>query len=176
MGLDVTAFQEMKLINACRNEDGEIIDPETGKEVESAVEIWDNTDFPGRAAPLHSKCVYSYEEAMAVPGQGYGGFSNWRETLAKISGWPLTEYESWGAIKKWHSAGAWAATEGPFWELINFSDCEGFIGTDACKKLCADFAQYKEAASKEDGNFYTRYLQWHEAVIFASANGALQFH
>jgi hypothetical protein len=176
MGLDVSAYQQMRLIDACVNERGEIIDPKTGNELSDTVEVWDNPDFEGRAAPLHSGNFYSYEETTEVVSHGYSGFSRWRDTLAKISGWALAEYTSFGVKGYSHAASAWAATEGPFWELINFSDCEGFIGTEACKKLSGDFEKYKEAASNEEENFYILYLRWKEGVSFAAENGALEFH
>ncbi len=176
MGLDVTAYKKLTLINGYRNDDDEIINDDTNEEIGDAIECWDNKDFLGRSSPLVSGKVYQYAEAVHALSSGYGGHSRWRDTLAKISGWPMAQYTFFGKVEECYAAGAWAAQEGPFWELINFSDCEGFIGSDACKKLAQDFIAYREVAAKEDADFYARYLLWQEAVVFASNDGALQFH
>lgn len=45
----------------------------------------------------------------------------------------------------------------PFVELIYFSDCEGYIGPEVCKKLYQDFKKYDEQAKKLDFYFYDLY-------------------
>ena len=91
--------------------------------------------------------------------------------MAKLVGYPPVI----GAAYP-HSKGAWVATEGPFWELINFTDCNGVLGTAVCQKLAKDFADYEVSArSLEDKEFLYTYLQFKAAVEWASDGGAVVF-
>ena len=51
---------------------------------------------------------------------------------------------------------AWERTDGPFWELINFSDCEGVIGPKTSAKLAGDFAAFQEKADAHHGQWFGR--------------------
>lgn len=64
----------------------------------------------------------------------------------------------------------------PFYELINFSDCEGIIGTEISKKLYKDFVNFEEFAKKENEFFYKKYKDWMKAFKVASNNGVVSFH
>ena len=68
----------------------------------------------------------------------------------------------------------------PFVELINFSDCEGFIGPVASAKLAKDFAAFRDRAQSADSTHgaydFERYCKWQEAFEFAADNGCVQFH
>jgi hypothetical protein len=71
----------------------------------------------------------------------------------------------------------WNGAQGPFSELIHFSDCEGVIGTAVSKKLAADFAAFDEKA-KAAGNerYYAKYQEWRKAFEMAANGGAVDFH
>jgi hypothetical protein len=85
----------------------------------------------------------------------------------------------------------------PFWELINFADNEGTIGTEISKKLAADFEKMRDTIVKEawekwpsvddfptvrheneqERNYFMKkYDQWAKAFAIASDNGAVKFH
>ena len=68
-----------------------------------------------------------------------------------------------------------AARATPFYELINFSDCEGFIGPKTSAKLAKDFAAWQEKAG-ERGWFSEKYAQWRAAFELAANGGVVQFH
>ena len=78
-----------------------------------------------------------------------------------------------------HDVGAWMADDGPFWELINFSDCEGFLGPAVCKKLIMDFDEFASQAkafSADTVDFPKLYESFHQAIKeVVASNGALHF-
>lgn len=62
----------------------------------------------------------------------------------------------------------------PFFEILNFSDCEGIIGPKTSKKLFGDFIKYEEKAkeySSDTSNegFYDNYKKWKEIFELASS-------
>lgn len=65
----------------------------------------------------------------------------------------------------------------PFYELIDFSDCEGVIGPEVSAKLAKDFADWDEQAKRTlDDYDYEMYSNWHKAFKIASDGGAVIFH
>ena len=77
----------------------------------------------------------------------------------------------------WRSC--WSGQQGPFCELINFSDAEGIIGASVSAELAKDFAEFQERAASFDWqhpHFKELYQQWREAFELASDNGAVRFH
>jgi len=175
MSLDITAYRQIKAIDCVFDEDGEPIDPTTREEIDYDFRAYINSDFPGRADDVRGGAIYSSQDSTGFR-IGYGGYNHWRNELARIAGFPETDFERYGSVEKRHDAGAWAATEGPFWELILFSDCEGVIGSAVAKKLAADFVQYQEQADKEDEHFRNWYATWREAFDMAADGGAVSFH
>lgn len=178
MGLDITAYRQVsKMTGVLFDASGEAIDTATGQYAEYDLMAYVNDDFPGRNDGIEDRTPYSAEESFGFCAGSYGGYNRWRDELAKLSGWPEGSYEQYG--KKWpsYSASAWGATSGPFWELINFSDCEGVIGSETSKKLVADFAEFDAVAKSVDfPRFYEIYSDFRKAFEMASDNGAVRFH
>lgn len=136
-----------------------------------------NPDFPGRADDLENGAVYSYTDCGRGWGGGYGYYNSWREALAKLAGYPLTEYRtSYSGPEQSHAAACWQGQESPFYELINFSDCEGTIGTAVSAKLAKDFQEWDERAKSVGERFYKDYSEWREAFEMAADGGAVAFH
>lgn len=179
MGLDISSFRAVvRLDNPTLNEDEEPIDPETGDWMKNAVRVYENTDFPGRASPLLDG-HYTFAEAGGGPSMAYGYYNRWREELARMAGYEAKSVTLFGVAEVKHAAGAWAATGGPFWELINFSDCEGVIGPNASAKLAKDFADFSERAlafQSKVHRFYEIYLEFREVFEFAKDGGFVDFH
>lgn len=74
----------------------------------------------------------------------------------------------------------WANLEiyekGDFYELINFSDCEGVIGPSAAQKLSSDFKKYRDRYCEESNTWdCEKYDTWIEALEIASNDGMLIF-
>ena len=162
MGLDITAYSQLK---------------DTGRPFD-----WDvdegNASIPHNHQDFAQRCVefapgnaFEYEDALHACVGAYSYYGAWREKLAKLAGYsPIVR------LTRPYSSGAWAATEGSFWELIDFTDCDGVLGTAVCQKLTKDFATYEERARHlgDEGFLYT-YLQFKAAVEWASDGGAVVF-
>jgi hypothetical protein len=180
MGLDITAYRKLTKLDVVFDADGEPIDPQTREPVDDYMKVYANSDFPGRAEGLEDRAIYSYEEADSCLSLGYGGYNGWREALAKMAGYPLTEYEGqFGSREKAHAAACWGDGEtGPFAELINFTDCDGTIGPVVAAKLARDFAEWDERAKAvgEPHYFYRIYAELRKGVEMAADGGALRFH
>ena len=111
----------------------------------------------------------------------YSGYGAWREQLAQLAGYePIPYTKSYGDKKEFmsYSAAAWKSKGGPFWELINFSDCEGYIGSVDAAKLYKDFLDYANKAKKlfkDDPYFIQRYNSWKKVMKIVSKGGLVRF-
>lgn len=136
---------------------------------------WVNPDFPGRADDIEHGAVYIYDDCTEHD-VGYAKHYWWRNKLAKMAGYPVAKADMGYCEAKNHLAGACQADGGPFYELINFSDVEGVIGTEVSKKLLADFIRFEEDSEMLGGEFSTIYQCWKAAFEMASENGCVRFH
>lgn len=178
MGLDITAYKNISEIDCLFDADGEPVDKATGKPIKG--EFFQpnvNHDFEGREVPVKDKAVYSYEDSFRFFAGSYSGYNQWREELAQLAGYPAKEAERFGKQCSRHDTGAWLKGEGPAFELISFSDCEGVIGSEVAKKLAADFDALQEQANAHpDEWFREKFDVWRKAFEWASQNGAVSFH
>jgi hypothetical protein len=175
MGLDITAHRQVSLApKGALKDDGDY-------DWDLYRMVYANPDFPGRAEGLQDGALYTVGIACMRFGAGnYRSYNCWREHLARVAGYPLTKYagyDGYGASRMLHAAGAWAAEGGPFWELINFSDCEGTIGPVVSAKLARDFVEYDERArALMDDRDYELYSAWRAAFEMAADGGFVSFH
>ena len=78
MGLDITAYSNIKRLDAHLNDDGEAAYNSNKEEVEELYfHVWKNPSFPGRADELVDGGVYTYEDCTGH-GIGYGWLPGWR--------------------------------------------------------------------------------------------------
>ena len=84
--------------------------------------------------------TYELIDSLHFYRNSYGGYNEWRRTLAEIVGYP----QKVGKTRTGADVGAWEAQSGPFWELIYFSDCEGYIGGSVLEKLHKDFLDWHD--------------------------------
>ncbi len=177
MGLDITAYRQLKLCNTLFDADGEPIDETTHEPISNYLKVFANSDFPGREEGLKDGGVYTYAEADEVLSMGYGYYNRWRETLAKLAGYPLTEHRAqFGFTHRTHAAACWEGATGPFSELINFADNEGVIGPVVAAKLARDFTAFDERANAVGDDFYRAYRELKRGIDMAADGGALDFH
>lgn len=178
MGLDITAYRKLTKVDVLLDADGEPVDRTTLEPLEDYFKAYVNTDFPGREQGIEDRAVYKYEEASHVFSRSYGGYNRWREALAKLAGYPLTEYEQrYGDAEILHAAACWKGATGPFSELINFADNEGVIGPVVAAKLALDFAEFEERAKAvHEPFFYEGYCDMRRGLEMAADGGALDFH
>lgn len=176
MGVDIYAYTKVQKLNALALEDGEAVDKATLEPIADCVRAYSNSDFPGRDEGLEDRAFYSYEECLDILSMGYGGYNFWRRELAKLAGWPAVPYEQYGRIEMREDAAAWNAESGPFWELINFSDCEGCIGPVVAAKIARDFAEHQaKADAHPDERFRERYNSMRKGFEAAANNGLIRF-
>lgn len=176
MGLDITAYSNIKRLDAHLNDNGEAVYDSSGEELkEHYFHVWKNPNFPGRADELVDGAVYAYEDCTGH-GVGYGGYYWWRNELAEMAGYPVGEYETGFGKEANHFGGALNSEKGPFLELINFSDSEGFIGTAVATKLLDDFKSFHGKAEAIGSQFFEQYKHWQSAMEMASNNGCISFH
>jgi hypothetical protein len=177
MGLDVSAYKNLKKVDTVFDGDGEPLDPVTHEPMEDYFRPYVNPDFPTQAQGLENKAVYVYENATWISCGGYGRYNGWRETLAKLAGYPAKAFERFkGHVESSHVVGAFSFEGGPFHELVCFSDCEGVIGPVVSAKLAKDFADFDSQAKAVGEAFYEQYLGWRECFEMAADGGAVDFH
>lgn len=170
MGLDITAYRQLKKVDqskVVRDEEGYL--DYTAPDQDNYITLYTNDHFPQHGADIDSQAVYESNDSYGFRAGSYGGYSSWRNRLAELAGYD--------PIEDRHDKGAWATDGGPFWELINFSDCEGVIGAAVSKKLLVDFLAFDAAAKTHGGEyFYEVYREFTKGLTFAADDGALQFH
>jgi hypothetical protein len=112
----------------------------------------------------------------------YSGYNQWRNELSIIAGYDSVDqvwkdFDSNIRLVKLKRIEGENAKLKPFYELINFSDAEGLIGPEICKKLYQDFMDFDDKAKEvEDSWIYEKYLEWKEAFKVASDDGLVAFH
>lgn len=172
MGLGVIAYEH--IIKA----DGNEAFDETGEVRDGWFQIHVNNSFPGREDRLkHLHAYRSVGGVIRFRAGSYGAYNGWREQLAELAGWPRTTHVLFGVDDHCYTAGAWSAAGGPFWELINFSDCEGVIGPATSAKLAKDFSDFQEKVDLHpDEWFKKKYSEWRKSFELAANNGVVVFH
>ena len=176
MGLVIESFDNIKKSDAEENEDGEYVDPILGTILDDVVFLWVNPDFSERAEEIETG-PYTVGKSFSFSAGSYSSYNNWRNELAKLAGWPEGEYKQYGRGWKSYAASVWNAKEGPFWELIYFSDCEGVIGFNVAAKLAKDFETFEDKAKNHPNErFRTIYENMHMAFALAANSGVVQFH
>lgn len=148
MGLSISGYSKVKLIEVSTSDNIECkYEWMEDNNIESGVVPYLNCDFPSHCTGLEDG-VYTYEDCVDGGRRSYSGWSNFREVLAKNVGYtPITEDEipsGWDEYTKRnfllnpHQSRAFNVKGGILYELINFSDCEGVINTEMCKKIYND--------------------------------------
>jgi hypothetical protein len=182
MGLDITAYRG--LVEA---KGKEAID-ESGEFLydEGWTRFYPSDDFPGRADDIKDGQAYKAAEEFGFRAGSYSSYSRWREQLAELAGYPaavaagaVTAEERSYRESFPHAAAAWegGAEQLPFYELVNFTDCDGVLGTAVSAKLAKDFAAFQHKADAHpDPWFAGLYTHWRKAFEMASDKGCVVFN
>lgn len=171
MGLDITGYAGLEKTD-------QRFDPqEQDFDYTKYVSFYKESGRLDRAEEIDTTVLYSFQKRVNFTAGSYGGYNEWRNELAKMVG-------NTSARAVWEDP-----QPGPFMELIDFSDCEGTIGTRISAKLAKDFLDNKDKAQEwavklakrlhnpDEGNwFLTKYDQWYGAFKLASDRGAVKFH
>jgi hypothetical protein len=187
MGLDITAYGKVTLKEA--------VSLEELKKKDWQHPLYDDGRYQflysahGQTEQNDGMAEGFYEPGGSRPhafrAGSYHGYNEWRRMLASLVG--KTPDEVWAASRREGRTRRPDAVDDesvrslPFFELINFSDCEGFIGPKTSAKLAADFKRMRskaEAAFDEDRNdaFMRCYDDWQRAFELASQGGVVLFH
>jgi len=177
MGLDIVVHQALEL-------ETEDIPENYDDYLEDRIYITENPGFPDQLGSMKPG-VYKqrYREGYSFRAGSYGGYGCWRDMLCRMAhGISSTELLANPPKPKTLFESI------PFQELICFSDCEGVIGTDVCKKLAEDFYKYinkainfakneiaEEEEDEEAKHFLSLYFRWMHACQDASWDGCLIF-
>lgn len=163
MGLDIHAVERVVLTpeHPTETDDGEYCGDR------------DNHHFidGGRLGSLLiHRCYDSTGKDMHFRAGSYSGYGEWRNALSEVAvGVP--------ADRVWNQKDKYSLF--PFYELIDFSDCEGVIGPEVAHKLAKDFRIQRETVRPrlvEKGDGYGElYDLWQAAFELAAGEGMVMF-
>lgn len=165
MGLDICAYS-----NAPKVTDHPPIPPGEWCEIEHHVQAYlPDAAFHRSFRGLTAGACYdiSKSDGTGFRAGSYSGYNAWREDLCRFA-LKAPPHDVWSAPIGYQDA--------PFFELIDFSDCEGTIGPDAAVDLLKDFYDHRDAyLSSHESYDVERYLHWLEACELAAAGGLIVF-
>lgn len=174
MGLDIIAIPEIEFIEYDSKDDlldrvydiyGNVY------EYEEYQSLFAHPHFPNHwEYDLKENIYVKYDKSQeySFRAGSYSSYNKWRNDLAKMVRYE--EYED-GV----YDETVFSATCGPFWELINFSDCEGTISPNYAKKIYNDFLIYNDLAQKQGDQFYDKYTKFKLAFEIAHKKGVVIF-
>lgn len=157
MGLDISVYSNVQSDCEARFEDGEFdIYAKNYSGMEAQLSPWEDGD-----------CL-SGDFAHSFRAGSYSGYNIWRNQLAELMLKVPAEHI-------WENADEYK--DKPFYYLINFSDCEGVIGSDIAEILYNDFVNYEHILKDiNDEYFVSKYHEWTEAFNIAKNDGCVVFH
>jgi hypothetical protein len=178
MGLDITAYSGLRLSSAKNYEEASKLDG-------APHHLYPTPDFLPQADALVDG-YYFYEECSEFHAGSYYSYNVWRDLLARFANYPPIKSASPLGMPTGYpyASYGWDHPEEklPFIELINFSDCEGVIGPITSKKLAADFNSFDPQLFVADESYFLiqafirKYIDFKDAFLLASNNGAVLFH
>ena len=154
MGLDITAYKNIRIRELTKDEEGEY--------------YFSNSGFKQSNMPIleNKEIQIEFDDVFDFRAGSYGGYNSFRNQLCLAS-------NNISADELWKSENE----NLKFYWLINFSDCEGYIGTDYCKILYDEFIKYeKEVKEKLSIDYHDKYDKFKEAFKLAFDNGLVNFH
>lgn len=124
MGLDISAYSNLRF---SEDQNGENYD---------MVRIWENPHFPDHCELEEG----NWEETLETRAHGfragsYSGYSQFRHVLTQCT-LGVKADDIWEDEESYRNK--------PFFELVNFSDCEGCIGPSVSAELYQDFKDNRE--------------------------------
>jgi hypothetical protein len=157
MGLDIEAVSGLVPIEESNGLTGRF---------QISQELIDLTErnFPGRCEGLTAG-LFLGGNSLRFRAGSYGGYNDWREWLAKESGHGSCDLVWRGESLAGHTR---------FVELINFSDCEGYIGPVTSAKLWTDFQAFERLRAAPDG-MGDLFQLFEQAFKFGLERGVVQF-
>ena len=159
MGLDISAYSKCQYVGPFNE----------GVELEGN-SIYVRADDKMNRLDGKLKGQYCFDgESVRFLAGSYSGYNIWRNQLCC-------------AVLGVFDKVVWASPEtymkSPFFEIINFSDCEGGIGPETSAKLANDFKENREKVFTkiQEKYFQEKYDAWTKAFELAADNGFVIFH
>lgn len=171
MGLDISAYRKLTPSpDVAKDEEGNPVEWDAVLHVHPESLKWADEHFPGRSEGVRAG-YFTYEDSDGFRAGSYSGYNVWRDMLARYAGYPSASH-----VHEQSDPG-----DGPFIELINFADNEGYIGPVVSAKLAKDFADHESAIiakAEADGEtwFIELYRKWRAAFAMAADGGCVEFH
>jgi len=191
MGLDISAYSNIEILSVgpYRPELEEDWDSDDGIRQDFINPHFPHAVFPFPVVEDEQNYVHWKQtgttEYHGFRAGSYSGYGLWRSTLA---GTFLGTTDLYMDHRNNSDEPDWEkvyASEGkPFYELINFSDCEGVFFGPVCTKLYNDFVDNREVYIESENPypawdndyFVSRYDDWMEAFRLGSQNGLVSLH
>jgi len=156
MGLDITAYNEVKVV----------------KDAEPQYYFYKNGE-QSNMPELEGEVEMEFLEEFDFRAGSYEGYNQFRNYLCKTIN-SISDSELWELVDNKDES----VKKLPFYYLINFSDCEGYIGTSYCEILYKDFLENKDVFIKNTDheriiNTYNNFLQ---AFEIGKQNGVVNFY
>jgi hypothetical protein len=168
MSLDVTIYLNAKFIKKATQEEFEELDGPDNMTFH-VHDIITEPFFAKNAGDLIPDGMYSYKDSRHL-NTGYGQHYAFRRLIVEtFYGGRVTVDDVWSFPDKY--------ADKPFIELVNFSDCDGYIAGDVIGKLAKDFEAGAGKAAFWPKEYRGLYELWREAFSVASkSNGVFRFH
>ena len=178
MGLDITAYEKVTLVED-EHKQGEDANgnwcqesPEYGGKGHVRAYLGSPSFAQSFRGLEEGRCYLPEGESFEFRAGSYSGHGAFRDALSKIA-LGVPPGVTWQYPERYRDE--------PFFELINFSDCEGAIGPEACTDLARDFQEghskvRAQLTNSFDGYFAELYDTWQEAFELAAGDGLVDFH
>jgi hypothetical protein len=124
MGLDIRVWKNTKLKSDA--DDGDVGDDEFFVSSDNTTPATLGGERTG---------IYTGDRAFGFRAGSYSTYNEFRAVLSRL-GLGVVPEAVWENPEEFEGQ--------PFIEMINFSDCEGFIGPKTAKKLAADFERFND--------------------------------
>lgn len=171
MGLDITVYPTIRAVspNAIpRDPEGE---PDWDVMWSAGITtVYRHEQFARSTRGLPDSPYVQSEGKWSFRAGSYSGYSMFREELARKM-LDVEVGELWDSRELYQDL--------PFFELLNFSDCEGSIGSEACADLAKDFEDHYERAKEvwaQDEHMLRLYETWMKAFQQTANTGMVDFH
>lgn len=175
MGLDVTAYSGLQFIESM--DDIEAFEEKywTGSELTATYVSKYDGGFPEHLGSLIKGSVYSFKNEYDFRAGSYSGYNYWRDLLSRAA-LKVPAQTVWKNPDQFRDL--------PFYWLVNFSDCEGYIGPEKCAILLKNFTELRATVEASlpasdtawpPDEFMTRYDMWMTALQLAADGGMLMF-
>jgi hypothetical protein len=180
MGLDILAVSNIQYCDI-QNEDAYV-------RYNNCINLKQNDIYFNQSSGIKDG-YYTFKNEISFRAGAYSSYGIWRRMLAEmlnynyqdlITSIDLTYNRNKTISELFQEPIEFDYESIPFIELLYFSDCEGFIGTEISKELLKDFTQNQILAiefseKRKNKDWLSLYTDFLKAFEIASKDGCLRF-